>query len=134
MRMYLGCLQPSARWCTAAPLCALALLLAPLPLSEITVLSYRSVEFSSRTLPPLSHSLSGGPEKGSVFSPQVYPRVRFSSRSTFTGGTKELLIARSERFAMLTQISILSFYKLDVQITRKRLLDTWMFICVFPLF
>lgn len=29
---------------------------------------------------------------------------------------------------------ILSFYKLDVQVTVTHKLDTWMFICVFPIF
>lgn len=87
----------------------------------------------------LSHTRSEEPEKGSVFSQACFC-TRFQSLD-FHGKTKEHLISTRphresprRRDPKMWQTSILSFYKLDVQITTAHMLDTWMFICVFPIF
>lgn len=79
---------------------------------KITVLSYQSVEFSSKTLPPLPHSLSGGPEDGSVFS-QVYLSMSFQS---FHREMKEYLISTRPQQEIRHVDMILNVANIDIEL------------------
>lgn len=115
--------KPSDGWCTVGSSYyrALLLLLKWLTPSffflsppKITVLSYRPVEFSSKTLPPLPHSLRGTREGLRVFPVVLLYEVSVTRLSRENERTLDLHTPTSpcRRDPKVWQILILSFYNL----------------------
>lgn len=103
--------------CSAsAPEVAHSLLFLSVP-PQITVLSYRPVEFSSKTLPPLPHSLRGTREGLRVFPGVLLYEVSVARLSREDERTLDLHTPTSRespcgRDPKMWQISILSFCNL----------------------
>lgn len=84
---------------------------------QITVLSYRPVEFSSKTLPPLPHSLRGTREGLRVFPGVLLyegsvARLSRENQRTLDLHTPTSRESPCRRHPKMWQISILSFYNL----------------------